>query len=239
MTTAGETFPVAGLALAVGLAVVHLFAGRLSADFEERSRGLSAAGGASVAYVFVLLLPEVSEAVLVFEQAGFRVEQAVYLVALLGFVSYFALEVYATRDRDEPVASSDLVFRVHVAGFAVYTFVIGYLLLHQERPGLPSLSFYALAMALHFLVTDEGLRRHHGAAYDDVGRWVLAAAIVAGAVVGVVTVIDELVVSMLFAFVAGGIILNVVKEELPEARQSSVAAFIVGAAVYAGLVLLV
>lgn len=38
---------------------------------------------------------------------------------------------------------------------------------------------------------------------------------------------------VLVAFIGGGTILNVLKEELPEERRSSFAAFLVGAAAYA------
>ena len=48
--------------LAAGLAAVHLFSGRLRfLSVLPRSRWLSAAGGVSVAYVFVHLLPDLAE----------------------------------------------------------------------------------------------------------------------------------------------------------------------------------
>ena len=40
-----------------------------------------------------------------------------------------------------------------------------------------------------------------------------------------------------FAFLAGGVVLNVLKEELPAERDSNFAAFAVGATVFAGLLL--
>ncbi len=43
---------------------------------------------------------------------------------------------------------------------------------------------------------------------------------------------------MLFAFLTGCIVLNVLKEELPEERESSLWAFATGAAVYAVLLLI-
>ena len=52
---------VSGL-LAAGLGAVHLFAGRMRfLRASPRSRWLSAAGGVSVAYVFVHLLPDLAE----------------------------------------------------------------------------------------------------------------------------------------------------------------------------------
>ena len=41
----------------------------------------------------------------------------------------------------------------------------------------------------------------------------------------------------LFAFLAGGIILNVLKEELPEERQSYFLPFLLGVILYAGLIM--
>ena len=52
------------------------------------------------------------------------------------------------------------------------------------------------------------------------GRWVLAAAVAVGWVAGLATAIGEAVIGSLFAFLAGGIVLNVLKEELPEERKS-------------------
>lgn len=51
------------------------------------------------------------------------------------------------------------------------------------------------------------------------------------------TSVSESLISALFALPAGGIILNVVKEELPEERKSNFGAFGGGATVYAGLLL--
>jgi hypothetical protein len=52
------------------------------------------------------------------------------------------------------------------------------------------------------------------------------------------TNINEAATSVLFALLAGGIVLNVLKEELPEERQSRFSAFALGAAGYTILLLL-
>ncbi len=46
---------------------------------------------------------------------------------------------------------------------------------------------FFVAMALHFVVNDHGLREHHKEAYLRTGRWVLAAAVVLGWVVALLT----------------------------------------------------
>jgi hypothetical protein len=238
-------------ALAAVLAVVHVFAARLqSLTVVPRSVWLSMAGGASVAYVFVHILPELHRRGVLLERVGSRVlgflEHHVYLVALLGFAFFYGIEVFARQSRrsmdGDEVAGARAgttapVFWVHVGTFAAYNALVGYLLVHRERPGVRSLLFFAAAMAAHFLVNDVGLRDHHHDAYDHLGRWVLAAGVLAGWALGSATAVDELVVNTLFAFLAGSVVLNVIKEELPEERESRFWAFAVGAAGYSALLL--
>ena len=67
--------------------------------------------------------------------------------------------------------------------------------------------------------------------------WLLGGALLVGWAAGVATHVPELGLSMLSAFLAGMIVLNVFKEELPEERQSRFSAFAVGLAVYGALLL--
>lgn len=238
--TAG-TFPLAATVFAVALAATHVFAGRLvDADHEWGRRGLSFAAGASVAYVFVLLLPEVSEAALEFGELrgeSLLAEQLVYAAALVGFVGFYGLEVVARHDLEKTEQDS-LVFGISLASFALYSALVAYLLYHQEVPGVLNLALYAAAMALHFAITDHGLRRHLGATYDRFGRWVLAGATLFGAVIGLTGGGEGFVVPVLFGFLAGGIIFNTIKEELPDASRGRLVAFVVGTLVLAVVVLL-
>ncbi len=50
--------------------------------------------------------------------------------------------------------------------------------------------------------------------------------------------IGELPLALLFAFLAGGIVLNVLKEDLPAERESRFSAFILGSGGYAAILLL-
>lgn len=237
----GSLSVAAGL-FTVALAIVHLLGGGFRfEDTSHRRRFLSASGGASVAYVFVLLLPEVSEAALVageLREEAFLAEQLVYLVALSGFVSAYGVEVFVVHRTDRNAESSSLVYRVHVAVFSLYSGLIAYLLFHQEVTGVLNLFFYAVAMALHFGVTDYGLSQHHGDDFERAGRWVLAVATLLGGATGYLTSIDRLAITTLFGFLAGTIVLNVIKEELPDLDQSRFAAFAGGATAYTLVLLL-
>ena len=131
------------------------------------------------------------------------------------------------------------MFWVHLGSFGIYNALIGYLLLHREDMTLAGLAFFTVAMALHFLVTDYGLNEHHQHVYRRKGRWLLVAAVLAGFGLGLATDVSEAVVAVLIAFVGGGVILNVLKEEVPSERKSRFWAFAGGAAAYALLLLAV
>jgi hypothetical protein len=242
--------------VALALAALHLLAGQVAVlRSVPRSRLLSLASGASVAYVFVHLLPEVAARQLAVVEAAGRSsiatalgrERVLFVAALVGFVAFYGLEQLAHRSgasaRGDDVAgdagsrTTAGVFWIHVGSFAVYNALIGYFLLHREEPGGQALVLYGTAMGLHFLVNDYGLRDHHQEAYDAVGRWVLAVAVLVGFAVGVILAVPEHVLSLLLAFVAGSVVLNVIKEELPEDRESRFWPFGVGVAGY-GLLLL-
>ena len=51
------------------------------------------------------------------------------------------------------------------------------------------------------------------------------------------TEIPEVAIAVLVAFLAGGVVLNVLKKELPEERESRFWAFALGATLYAALLL--
>ena len=240
---------VASLVAVILLALVHLVAGRLRfLERTPRSIWLSMAGGVSVAYIFVHLLPELNEgqeAIAETTGGGLAfLEHHVYLVALLGLVIFYGLERAAlgSRRQQHGVDGGDRTtatfFWLHVASFAVYNALIGYFLLHREEGGLAALLVFAAAMALHFVVNDFGLREHHKSVYDHYGRWVLAAAVLVGWACGLVVTLSQAALAVLLAFLAGGVILNVLKEELPEERDSRFWAFTVGASGYTALLLL-
>ncbi len=241
--------PIAASLLAlIGFVLVHLFSIKLRfLDGTPRSVWLSIAGGVSVAYVFIHLLPELSagqEAVskAIGEGFGF-LEHHVYLIALLGLAIFYGLDRLALKSRQQQRESgegdktSNGVFWIHISSFGIYNVLIGYLLLHREQPGLFSLAIFFIAMALHFVVTDHSLREHHKDNFLQIGRYVLVASVILGWVIGFTTEVSEAFIAILFAFLAGGVVLNVLKEELPEERQSRYWAFAVGVTGYTILLL--
>ncbi|MFC6997639.1 ZIP family transporter [Rufibacter roseus] len=232
----------------LGLMIVHLFGHKLKfLEGVPRSLWLSGAGGVSVAYVFLHLFPELQEGQEHLQEAAESrglsfLKHHMYLMALVGLVIFYGMERLAIKSRDGGKGTSDdtppSVFWIHIGSFAVYNALVGYLLHKREEQNVEEVLFYFVAMALHFLVNDFGLREHHKKRYQHVGRWILALALSIGWGIGLAMEISEAATALLLAFLAGGVVLNVLKEELPEERKSRFSAFLVGTGLYAVLLLL-
>ena len=232
--------------VALFFALVHVFGNRMRfLRVTPRSVWLSLAGGVSLAYVFMHLLPELAERQ---DQSLEHLRREgegllglhVYMTALLGLIIFYALDrlVRKSKEVERGAASTTSVFWLHVGSYAVYSVLIGYLLVNREEADLRGLIIYAIAMGLHFIINDQGLREYHGAVYDRQARWVLAGAPLAGWAVGILVKLSPVTVATIFAFLAGSIILNVLKEELPEERESRFWALGAGATAFAVLLLL-
>lgn len=226
------------IALALALAAVHVFIGRLHGlRTMPRHWWLSVGSGVSVAYVFVHLLPEITERQARLMEVSGQAwqlplstwEHLLFIAVLAGFSTYYGFEQLVRVSQDEAEGcevcgvesrTTARVFWVHIGAFTGYNLLVGYLLVKRDMPGTLDLAFYATAMAMHLAVNDHGLRDHHREAYHRIGRWILAASVVVGALIGYLLMVPELLTSLLFAFLGGAIVLNVIKEELPEERDS-------------------
>ncbi len=174
-----------------------------------------------------------------------NLQHHVYLVALIGLVVFYSLELLAKRSRagNREKARVDCtspgVFWVHTGSFALYNSLLGYLLRETEHQGLLPCTLLFFALMLHFTVNDHALRSHHKALYDRFGRWLLAMAVIGGYLVGTGYMLHKASIAILWAFVAGGLILNVIKDELPQHRETSLGTFIIGISGYAALLVIV
>jgi hypothetical protein len=234
---------ILSLVMALLLAAVHPLAGhvRFSGGISRRT-WLSVAGGASVAFVFLHLLPEMVRGQEAIESAVPMLFPGihVWLVAFIGLAVFYGLERMALTSRsghssDESDGAG--VFWTHAGSFAFYNALVGYLLIHREARTPGSTVLFGLAMALHFFVNDESLRGHFPTRYDRHGRWLLSAAVLVGHAIGMFYALSAAAISVILAFLGGAVILNVLKEELPEERKGRFWAFAAGAIAYIALLL--
>jgi hypothetical protein len=202
----------------------------------------SLGAGMSIAYVFVHMMPELqatrhafvasSPMELPYEGMG------VYFLALVGFLAFYGLDyVRASLHETTAGARGGPCFRLHVGGFAAYVFMMGYLLVNGLHDTKMSVALYAVALGLHFLSVDRALHQEHGAAYDRVGRPVLAAMSVLGWGVGMAFAMPQHVLALLVAFVSGAIIMNSTIMEVHAEKGGRIMPMMFGGLVY-GLILI-
>jgi zinc transporter ZupT len=227
--------------LACLLAATHLAAAWLPAmSHRNRRRWMSFAGGVAASFVFLHMIPELYEQQRVLGAVYSTID--VFVVALVGACAYYSMErlvqtfrLSSARDRRRVVQHR--IFWTHIGSFVLYNMLIGYILLERDSISAGAYVLYAVAMALHLLVNDFALEEHHRKAYRRKGRWLLAAAILVGWGLSLVLVLPAAMVAMLFAFLAGGLIVNIFKEELPGQRQGRAKMFVAGAGIYAVLLM--
>lgn len=235
----------AWVAVAV-LAVVLVLAAKIDAlRGTPRSRWLSFAGGVAITYVFLKLLPELANAQEKREahhpSAGWLREHLLFLLALAGAAVLFAIERAAKRtkqqrkQRGEEERSAEWVFWLHGAVMAGYTAFIGYLLFRQEQGHVRSVAVLGTVMALHFAGIAVALADDYRSLYLTRGRWLLAAAVLAGGAAGYAWKLPESAFHLVLGVLAGAVVFSAIKEEIPPEQQSRFWALAVGIAVAGGL----
>ena len=238
-----------GMILAIGLALVHAFLARLNiSKLIPEFRWISFAGGVSIGYVFVEIVPELSHAQEELEHSAIPfvayLENHVYILAMLGLLLFYGLDVLAFKSKvknqknnikDE---SDALVFWTQIIAFTIINGIFGYLLQDLENHSLLMCILFFLTVSLHFFIIDHHLREHHPISYDKQVRWIFTAAIMVGAIAGRSLHLNEAALSIVWSFLAGSLIFNILKHELPDEQESCFGSFTTGAGLYTTLLLL-
>lgn len=227
------------------ISCVHIFANKISVNKLSGNKWLSLAGGVSVAFFFLHLLPELHEMQESLDDSilfSFLDDREMHLMAISGILLFYGLEqgviFYKKKTVDVEINKDKIIFWSHIGIFASFNFVIGYYLHHEmEVEGISSFLTFT-ALGFHFVITDYSLLRHHNHKYLNIGRWIMTGAVIAGWGIGVLFTIPDKTSYVLFALVSGAIVVNSFKEELPEEKESHFGFFLAGAILYTLLLIL-
>ncbi|MFC0505053.1 hypothetical protein [Micromonospora costi] len=243
MTLTREGSLWATLLVALVLGALHLLAPHIRRRLPVSTHAAtSLGGGIAAAYVFLYLLPRLAEG----NQAVAHVlEETVeatparrfilFLVALIGFFTFYVLERATHRPNGHKQEPTRVVFAFQLGFFALYSALITYTLATKLDAGLGPAVLFAVAMGLHVLATDGVLAEHFPVSLTTRWRLVLVAGAGGGWLTAVVAQPTGVLMNLLTAFLGGGILLNVFIDELTPERHSSLTWFIVGLAAYSGL----
>ncbi len=238
-------------AIVLAFSLVHLFAYKIY-GYSDSYKGvvLSFSGGIGAAFVFFDLLPILVESRTHF-QAVFGgnplvvpfLEEMVFATAFLGFIVFFMLDyaaVYSRRKRAveerediTKVTASKPVFVVHLANLMMLSFLVSYVVRFEVRVDVLFVVLYSIAISLHFFVADEAMEDHYGEFFVSYGRYALAPIPLIAWFTSVFLPERRSEAYVLLAFIAGAVLFNVIRDEVPKAGGREPAAFIAGAFIYA------
>jgi hypothetical protein len=236
------------LSVALLFAAIFLFGGRLAYQPCQRGRRkfLSFAAGISVAYIFVHVLPtlQMIREIGTHSPSEFKMlfpEYSVYLWTMAGFLVFYGLETMAQRSPESHTGEHGGAAHwqpwVHLSGFALYTWLLTYMMVWTGK-GTLALCLFAVAMGMHIFTITCNLSSHYQAVYDRRGAYLLALASLTGWASALTLNIPTPVVLNLVAFVCGGVVVNAAIAELPKEREGRYWSFLTGATVYTALLLI-
>ncbi len=220
----------------VVLSLVHMVAERVRTHILlPQGPFLSVGGGVAIAYVFIDLLPKLGASNRIVERTltGWLpyVERHVFVIALLGFLLFFCI------DRVPSGWIKQKRFFFSLGSYALFNFLVGYAVASDGNPEVQPLLLFTIAMALHYCTNDYTLCEGHGEEYRTIGRWALIASLVLGWICGRTIQVSETAIALINAFIGGGVIMNVVRHELPKGKTNDVGAFVLSSALYTAILL--
>ena len=196
----------------------------------------SLAGGIGLTYVFLYLLFELIRdgAPLIHNFLPLGPEPleslAIFLAASVAGV--YLLQVHLERTTD---LSDD--YRALAAFFIAYNFLAGAGLVEEARWGALNLAIYVAAVGAHMVCNERLLIHLYEHAYGRFWRAMLAAAPVLGFGIASGFRLPEGALYVVLTVVAGAMIINVVRRELPTAPRLRPFPFVMGLLGYGSLIL--
>ena len=210
------------------IAVLHIMFPTFEQVAEKhRPQWTSLAGGVAIGYVFLYLLPKLSDytsKINLSDQGGWEfLDYSAFFLALVGLVAYLA--VYWSADNDKENLLGEYI---NGSAFCVYSFLTGYIIANIPRQGLLPIVLAVSVAGMHFLGIDHQLRHRNKNGFDRYLRWFMALSIITGWVLGASLHLPKSVLIYANSLFGGAIITNVMTEEIPEEGEGNRTFFIIG-----------
>jgi hypothetical protein len=242
-----DLLTLAGL---IFMSLAHILSNRVSLLNTLENHGwISFSAGASVAYVFVHVFPEIG----IYQQqiaghAGHHqpvsfISQPLYLAALGGLCFLYLLDTLESGFIDE--SSNTLqrhkyympLFSLRGFFYFLYNIMIAYIITQRPGEGLINITLIAIALMLHFVVINTRAHEAYGELFDRYIRLPAAIGLLLGWVFGITINLPEVLTVTVFSLIGGMITYIALKSELPQTGHKAPFHFFAGAVIYALVVL--
>ena len=218
------------------LMIFHYFSPRILKRLPAQGKAyISFAAGTSVAYIFLDMLPNLVEynkpiGQFLIESLNLSrmKELAIYICTLLGFTAFYGMDLVAESYEKD----NTRLYILYMFMFCIYNFLITYTMSLRADVSLLATILFTLIMALHFVLGDQKLSRLYPIRFDHIGRFILISALFLGWFFSFIfDPVNVLVLAFLTSFLAGSVLFNVFREELPNSNLSSYPWFLLGVVV--------
>ena len=192
---------------------------------QQQQRWASVGGGAGLAYVFLHLLPELASGGSELSEAPGLIdymptplaESLLFLVALVGLLVVFSLNVLMKQRQDAPPFANWLQFFNVAAINDLYAYSLPSLM----TTGIVYGVLFTVAISAHVLLVDRYAAVHHPQRFRRRNRWMGSAALVLGFLHALLFhPVDAVTLAVATAFLGGGLLMGVFREELPDPNQA-------------------
>ena len=216
---------------------VHLLISRFRfVSAEKGYNWLSLTSGIAIGYVFLHLFPDIADARIRYgSMEGLQgvLGGHLFTITLIGLLFYYGIDrasdlIGTSIEGRQRSRTEKINISIHASGYAFYNFMIGYLIVNLPRPGVVPVLMITVVLALHFIGLDYHFRQLHQAFYDRWLRWLFAGSLLLGWFVGLLLGLSTFAKAVAFAFLAGAMIINTIKEELPENNDVRYIPFLTG-----------
>jgi hypothetical protein len=226
--------------IAVILSLTQLFGPEIRALLRPHAAVASSfGGGAAIAYVFLVLLPEL-------DIAHRWLGEHIHLVALSSFLTFYVIELLLIAQIHRTRLTAHLPHRAstpttrafwfHLGILAAFIWMVVFAMPDSKANNLVFCIFGTLTIALRLVYKDYILREHQDAQHQTTGRYLLAATPIAGLVAHYLFEPSAAALDIFVAILAGGILQSVFRQELPTADTVKLPWLLAGVAVFTLLV---
>jgi uncharacterized MnhB-related membrane protein len=235
---------ISSILCVTAIASAHWLASKMARQPDHtQARWASFGGGAGIAYVFVHLLPELASHGQALSKApGMETfaptpitEALLFLIALAGIMVTYSIDVLATHKRQAGRIAGSL----HTLHFAAISYLYAYSLPSLISTGLAYGILFTIAISAHVLLADRTMATRHPAIFRTRLRWIGTASLILGLLnAALFHPLDDLHLAIATAFVGGGLLMAVFREELPAVNRTRLGWFVAGTVSMTSLLLL-
>mgnify|MGYP000217416860 CR=1 FL=1 len=230
------------------LASVHMLCGKKKWwDFFEAHGWISFSAGASVAYVFIHVFPDISilqqqfRGIPSHEYNGRFFSQPLYLTALAGICLPYLIDTlelnYTNNDKKCHKQVHQSIFGVRKLFYTLYNMMLAYMIMNRHGEGVLNMNIIVIVLAMHFIVINANFKEMYNDLFKRYIRWFAVLGLIFGGILGKTVTVPDFIVAYIFSLLGGVITYTALKEELPKTSHRAPFHFLAGVVCFALLIM--